>query len=182
MSINKKIYIAIIIFLIIDAVIALFVLYPLFQNIKETSNNFIKRREEIAKLEFRMRKLKELKKDHAKIEPDFKKIKSLFVDSKKPIRFITFTERIADESGVKINIAPGSGSESNNKKWSPVFFKIEASGSFSSFLNFIEKIEYSPWLLSINSLEIKVLEKEKEEKKEGITAFLQLEVYDKKEK
>ncbi|SRR6056297_20107 len=186
MEIKKKIYIVIILFLIVDLLIGFFLLCSLHEDIKEVSVNFLKRRKEIVDLEAKIRKLKEFKKTYAEIEPDLKQIESLFINSEKPIRFITFIERSADESRVDVNIAPGSGSNSKEERWTPVFFRIEASGTFPSFMKFLEKIEYSPWIISIDNLNIRAIEKEKKEKEERevkeVTASFQLKAYNKTKK
>ncbi len=189
MEIKKKIYITITLFLIIDVLIGVFLLYPLYQDIREVSDNFLERRKEIVGLESKLRRLKELKKTYAEIEPDSKKIESLFVNSEKPIRFITFIERSADESGIEVNIAPGSGNRIKDKKWETVFFRIELSGTFPSFMKFLEKIEYSPWVVSIDNLNVRAVEKEKKEGEEEnirevkeVSASFQLKAYSKKNK
>lgn len=180
MEIKEKIYIVILLFLVADFLIIFFVLNPLHQDIKDVSDRFLERKKEIVELETRLKELKSLKNTYAKIEPDSRKVETLFVNPDKPIRFITFLEEAADESELTINISPGSGAKFKNEKWNPVIFKIETSGTFPSLLKFIEKIEYSPWVVSINNLDIRKIQKEEGEEKESrIDAFFQLRAYNK---
>lgn len=182
MKIKKKIYITVALFLIADFLIVFFVLKPLYWEIKEVSDQFLERRKKIVQLERKIREIKGLKKTYAEIKPDFKKIESLFVVPDKPIRFITFLEETADESGVTANISPGSGLKLKNENWDPVVFKIESSGTFPSLLKFIEEIEYGPWVVLINDLKIRKIKKKEEDVEQEVkrvNAVFELRAYSK---
>jgi Tfp pilus assembly protein PilO len=79
---------------------------------------------------------------------------SLFIDPEVPIDFINFLEKTGQQSFVGLDIAPFSVGQSEKEFWPFLNFQLTVTGPFPSFLNFLEKIENSPYLIEIQSITI----------------------------
>jgi len=157
MDIKKKINITIAIFLGLTILLIGFVIYPLFQGIKNDSKELVSQKQKIISLETKIENLGKFQTLWQGIEPDFQKIEKLFIDSEVPVAFISSLETIAKDCQmtIKISSAPSSGTEKD--PWPSLFFQISSATSSPKFLKFLEKIETSPYLIEISSLNVRKL-------------------------
>lgn len=77
-----------------------------------------------------------------------------FVDAQNPIAFIEFLEKNAEGSGIAItiNLVPaGSGKDTATT----IMLQLLANGGFEAVMEFLEKLENGPYLISVDTLDIK---------------------------
>ena len=137
MDIKKKINIIIAIFLGLTILLIGFVIYPLFQGIKNDSKELISQKQKLISLETKIENLGKFQTLWQGIEPDFQKIEKLFIDPEVPVAFISSLETIAKDCQmtIKISSTPSSGTEKD--LWPSLFFQISSATSFSKLLKFL---------------------------------------------
>jgi Tfp pilus assembly protein PilO len=173
---QKNIYILTIILSLFSILLVVFLLFPLFSEIKRLS-------QELVILKAKIENLKNFKKVYLAISPELEKIDNLFADFELPINFIEFMEKTAKESNliVKISLLPKPKEEEKKEDWLILTFQIRTTAPFPRFLSFFEKIENSPYLIKIQDLTItrvpKDPELEGEKEKFEINAIITLKVF-----
>lgn len=157
MDTKKKINITIAIFLGSTILLIGFVICPLFQGIKNDSKELVSQKQKIISLEKKIENLGKFQIIWQGIEPDFQKIEKLFIDPEVPVEFISALEAIAKDCQMTIEISLTLSSGTEKDLWPSLFFQISSATSFSKFLKFLEKIETSPYLIEISSLNVRKL-------------------------
>jgi Tfp pilus assembly protein PilO len=152
MTLKNKINFSLVIFSVLIISSVVFLIYPLFKEIKMNSEDLISKKQELLSLEAKVENLKEFQSLWPEIEPNLKKVDQLFIDSEVPVEFIGFLETTARDYGLSIEISPALSSETEKDLWPSLSFQISSTASFSKFLKFLAKIETSPYLIEIQSL------------------------------
>ena len=167
MILKNKINLSLIIFSILSISLIVFLIYPLFKEIKNNSEDLISKKQKLLSLETKIENLEKFQSLWQEIEPDFKKIDQLFIDSEVPVEFISFLEATARDCELSIEISSTLPSKIEKDPWPSLFFQISPTTSFPKFLRFLAKIETSPYLIEIQNLNAKRLT----EKELGSKAF-----------
>ncbi len=150
-SMNKKNYILLVVFALLSlSVIAVFV-WPYFIEIKRMSKDLVSERDQVASLNMQISELSGFKKEYNNYLPNLKKIESMFVDPQDPIGFIEFIENIAADQEIVLKMSPNLLSQD---KQNSIGFQLSGTGNFSNFSGFLKKIEYGPYLINIENLNI----------------------------
>jgi len=157
MSLKNKINLSIIIFFFLDLLFIVFLIFPLFRDIKTISQELISQKKELAILENEIKNIEEFEKDYQKIKPSLEKVETFFTNSDVPIGFITFLEKNAKDNGLPIKIIPASLFKTSEDAWPIIGFTINVAGPSSSFLRFLEKLEAGPYLTQLLNLNIRRL-------------------------
>jgi hypothetical protein len=157
MTTKNKINLSIVVFLLLSLLLILFLISPLFSDIKKNSQELISQKKKIAILENEIRNVEEFKKDYQKIKPNLEEIETFFTNSEAPINFITFLENNSQDCGISIKIIPASLIRASEDPWPAIGFTINTAGPFSNFLRFLEKLESSPYLIEVLNLNIRGL-------------------------
>ncbi len=157
MTIKNKINLSLAIFIILNLSLILFLICPLFQGIKNDSKELISQKQKIVSLKTKIENLGKFQTLWQEIEPNFQKIEKLSIDPDVPVEFISSLEKISKDCqmAIKISSTPSSGTEKD--PWPSLFFQISSATSFSKFLKFLEKLETSPYLIEISSLNVRKL-------------------------
>lgn len=156
----KKIILISIVFGLITLSLVFIGIFPLFQEIKKSSEALIALRAELTLLQDRDKKIEQLKRSYKELEPSLEKIDKLFFDPETPIDLIEFWEKLASSSGLSIKISPVSLKTLESDPWNSIGFQLSLTGltgSFSNFMKFLEKIERGPYLIEIQNLSIQKL-------------------------
>lgn len=152
-------------------------IYPLGSRIRAKSSQLEKKQQKIAELQTRSEQLNSLRQTLAERKSDLERLNSLFINSEAPVDFLEFTEQTAADSNVDIDISPAIGQKAN-EFWSPTLFDIKATGSFEDCVRFLTKLEYAPYLIEFQSLELKERKEETEEKtREKTEINLSIKIY-----
>ncbi len=164
LSEKKNVFIYYILPFFILLLLVVGVVYPLFLGVQQKSSKIIsiKKKEKI---------IENLKcyQDKEKIKEDMEKIDSLFTDSQAPINLIQFWEETAKENNLLLEVNSVSLKSDKEDLWKSIGFQMNLLGDYISFLKFLGKIEYSPFLMKVQQITINSVEKEKLNKKEEKT-------------
>ena len=158
MSSWKKTIIISVIFSLVLACIAVFLIYPSIRDISKSSKDLFNLKKEYLLYQDKAGKMNSFEQSQADIELIENKINGLFVDVKIPIDLMEFWEKTAKDTGVLIDISSVSLKEQAEAVWNPVGFQIIVTGSYNDFMKFLDKIENSSYLASIDNLTLKNLE------------------------
>ncbi len=161
MNLKKKIYIILAIFCFAVLILAVVLIYPLLEGIKENSEQLITTRKELVFLEKQITELKEFKENYQEYKPNLEIIDKLFVDPETPLQFIQFLETRAANSNISLEISAiiPQREKTSSDLWDNTVFQISLKGSFSNFLRFLEKIEASSYLIESQNLTVNELNK-----------------------
>jgi len=167
----KKIYLSIAIFGIISTLLVVFVVSPLFKEIKAISQNLFLKKNKIAYLREERENIKKIENLYKAYQPDLDRIENLFIDPEIPIEFIGFLEKTAAGSQIKLEIssmtraaAKGGDEQSSattkkteQEPWQSLSAQLLVTGSFSNFSKFLHKLENGPYLIEVLDLNTKKL-------------------------
>lgn len=170
-----------IIFLVIIGIVILiffgFLIYLQLKGVKKTSEELISVKKELILFQSKAGELERFKKTYQELEPNLKRIDSLFVDPEVPIELITFLENIAQESGLLIEISPALIKPTEADPWKSLGFQLVLTGPPQNFLRFLEKIETGPYLTEVQNL---VITRQEEKARGGdVKATLLVKVFTK---
>lgn len=186
MSITKKIYLSLVIFIITSLCLIVFIILFLFSGIEKYSQEIPIQKKNISSLQAKIENIEKFKDFYGEIKPNLEKINSLFVDPEVPVDFIGFLEKTSRDCDILINTSLISGKKSDKDSWNSLSFQIVSNSSYPKFLIFLEKIENSPYLIEIQSLNIRRLSEDDIKKKDfsgssagDISANLAIKVYTK---
>ena len=160
MNFKNRLYSILIIFTLALVLIIIFLVYPLFLDIKNISRETLSNKEESAFLQDQSREFDSFKNKISIYEPDLFKMEKIFIDPKDPVKFIEFLESTSLNSNIElsINLVKDTTKDSlNNPQVS--YFQVDARGSFQNIMIFFQKIEKGPYLLKINKASISNLGK-----------------------
>ncbi len=145
---------------IISLIFVFLVILPLINGIKKDSAEIISNNSSLKLLQDQENNIGNLKNRHAEVNPDFVRINNLFIDSAVPVGLIQFLENTAKDSRIKINIFRADFLKGAKNSWNYMNFSVNLTGSFSDFMKFIERIEYSSYFSQITSLSIREISQE----------------------
>ena len=156
MTLKGKIITSAVAFFILSVLLIVFVIFPLFSEIKKISRDFPVQKQNLAALEREVENLQKFKKNWPGISSDLEKINHLFIDDPEVlIDFRRFWENNALESEVYLKISLASSPQTvDTDSWPSTSFNLTSAGSFSNLLNFLEKLQSSDYLIHIQDLNI----------------------------
>lgn len=152
MRTEQKINLTIVGFSLLALLIVVFLVFPFFQNIQETSRAIKSQKEKYLALESQIQGLEQFKVLYQDLAVFLAKVDRLFVDAEVPVDFITFLEEKAAESSLTISISPSTAGRGTVADWSSLRFQMNLKGSFTNVVKFLEKLENSPYLIEIRNL------------------------------
>lgn len=150
----SRINLSIVVFLVLAVLIFAFGVYPIFKDIGENSEEVLHQKKELVILEAQITNLEKFKIVYKELEEILDKAQDLFVDPQVPVDFIRFLENTAENCSLDVGISPTTSGKFGNDYWQSLIFQISSRGSFPNFLRFLEKLENSPYLIEIQSLNI----------------------------
>ena len=147
----KKNYLSIAVFGIISTLFAVFVILPLFKEIKAISQNLFFKKNKIVYLSEERENLQKIENLYKTYQSDLERIENLFVDPEVPIEFIGFLEKTAVSSQIKLEISSMT-KKTEQEPWQSLSAQLLITGSFSNFSKFLHKLENGPYLIEIVDL------------------------------
>jgi len=160
MNLNRELIAYILGLLTALVVISVFLVYPLLRDIRAGSDEFVESKEKVVGVQREREHYIALREEHERSKEKFQKIDEVFANSEVPVRFIEFLEESSLKSDFPIEVSPGSGSQAKEDLWASIFFRVTGTGPFTDFSDFLEKVENSPYLLEIQTLNINKLTEE----------------------
>ncbi len=161
MTKSREINLSIIGFLAVFILIFVFMVYPLSKNIKNSSQELVSQKKELADLELKIVNLEKFKILYKNFEEILKKIDNLFVSQELPVDFIAFLENTSDEFSLKTEISPSAAKKIGGDPWSSFVFQLSSGGSFNNLVKFIKKLENSSYLIEVQNVNISRVAAEK---------------------
>lgn len=177
MAIKTKIYLTLLISSFLIILIIVFIVFPLFNGIKNNSQELMVRKEKTVELEAENLNLEKFKDAHKEISQFLKEIDNLFIDSEVPLEFINFLEETAEKTGNKLESLSLSDKKIEKDSWDYLVFQISLTSSFSKILIFIEKIENNPYLIEIEGMTISKLAPNQETGLKEVRANFSIKVF-----
>ena len=166
MNQNKKITLSSIILNLGALIVLLLIIYPLYNGIKQESENLILQKTIQQQTIEKSKTLEQIEHQHKNYETNLEKINNLFISSETPIDFIEFLENTAQDFNLSMKITPQSFEKQGDNLWTSMNLDVNLIGSFPNIAKFIEKLEYScfpeanqenGYLIEINNLRLKSL-------------------------
>lgn len=154
MNLKRKIQISIIFFFGTAILLIAFLIYPLFSEIKKTSQNFLLQKQKLIELEKKVENLEKFKIIFPEISADLEKIDNLFVNREIPVDFIRFLEKTSRDSQISLKISAVLPLEIETEPWSSILFQLVLAGPFPNVSQWLEKLESSIYLIEIQNLTI----------------------------
>ena len=154
MTSQNKIRLSLIIILLLGGLLFIFLIIPIYNNIKNGSQEIIDQKQKLNSLEDRLNNVEEFRQKSQEIGQNLVKAESIFINSEAPVDFIAFLEQISQNYQVSIEIAPSVPIKEKGGLWTHINFQITSYSSFPRFLQFLEKIESSSYLIKIIDLNI----------------------------
>ncbi|MFQ6049566.1 MAG: hypothetical protein ACE5J0_00810 [Candidatus Paceibacterales bacterium] len=154
MTLRNKVNLSLVIFSGLGIFLIFFLINPLYRDIKNNSQELISQEQKIVFLEDEIKNLEEFKKTYREIKPNLEKIETLLVKQEEPVGFISFLEKISQDSQISIEISPSSAKKNIKDRWPSMAFRITSAGPFPNILKFLEKLESSIYLFEIQKLNI----------------------------
>jgi len=154
---SKKIYISLIIFVLLNAAIIVFLIFPIFRSINKDAQGFLSWRDELISTEAKIENLRNFSEVYKNYQQNLDKLGNVFVNKDVPIEFINFLGITAQNHQLIIKVSSVTSEESKNNPWQILNFQISIYGSFPNFLKFLGKLENSPYLAEVQNLNIKNL-------------------------
>ena len=150
---KKKQYVLITVFTSLFLVLTFVIMVPLFSSIKQDTVDIIFQKSKIFLAEKQIETFNKINEDYLGFKNNAEKISSIFIDQKEPLDFINFIEKTALQLNLDDEIFINNN-EIKNSVFSGVSFQISISGSFDSFMKFLEKLESANYLVQITNLSI----------------------------
>lgn len=144
-----------------------FFIYPLARSIEANAQENFILKQKLVSLQSQSRAFLPLKADYEKLIPFFNKVELLFVDGSAPLDFIEFLEKIGRDSDVSLEISPSS-SLKKDVPWTSVDFRLTLLGPFPKCLQFLAKLENSPYLIEIQDFTARRLGQEELKKVKNV--------------
>jgi len=163
---NKKIYLSTIIFGILSVSLIVFVIWPLFREVRTTSQNLFLEKNKIVYLSKEKENLQNIEQSYKAHQPDLDRIENLFIEPSVPIELINFLEKVAISSQVKSEISSMTQNTGKIDSWPSLSLQLSVTGSFANFSKFLDKLESGPYLIEVLNLSARQLTKNELEAKE----------------
>lgn len=149
---KKEIYITASVFFLVSLFLVLFFLYPTFNDITKESQNLVSQENSVILLEKEFDETGNFQKNYMEYQPNLQKIENLFIDSQNPVAFIKFLEKTASDFGLVLEISSPFFTKEGDVSFAN--FQISVTGGFSGILKFTKALEYGPYLVRIQNLDI----------------------------
>ena len=150
-AMNKKNYIIILVFSLLSLSIIVFFIWPYFIEIRARSEELVLEKDQVSSLNIKINELDNFEKEYDNYLPNLQKIEQMFVDPQDPIDFIEFIEDVASDSKIILQVSPQFSSQSKSKN---IIFQLSGRGNFYDLSVFLERLEHSPYLVNIESLNV----------------------------
>jgi hypothetical protein len=137
-------------FILIVLLFAAFIIIPLFNTIKDESQEVVSQRNNAFMSKSQSEQAKNFEKNYEVYRPNLEKIETLFVDSQNPVDFIEFLEKSASVLGGQVQISTPSFYQEGISKVGT--FNLSFVGDFSNAVKFLRQLEFGPFLISMKSL------------------------------
>ncbi|MBI4120350.1 MAG: hypothetical protein HY454_02690 [Parcubacteria group bacterium] len=123
----------------------------LWLEVRQTSREFARGRQELNQLISERTNLFQIKREYERTVASRQSVESVFLSSSRAVDFIVFLENLARSSGnaVEVQSVRGEGEAGGNQ----LDFKMALAGNYPNLVNFLAQLENSPYLTQVSRLE-----------------------------
>ncbi len=123
----------------------------LWLEVRQTSREFARGRQELNQLISERTNLFQIKIEYERTVSSRQSVESVFLSSSRAVDFIVFLENLARSSGnaVEVQSVRGEGEAGGNQ----LDFKMALAGNYPNLVNFLAQLENSPYLTQVSRLE-----------------------------
>lgn len=157
MSPVKKIYIAVIFFLLVTVLLISFLIYPSFSAIRENSQALLQEKNKIAFLVQEEEGREKLENFYQLYKQDLASLEAIFFDVDLPLDFINFLEESANQTQVQIRVSSIKKDVNKEDSWPILLIQLAIVGHFPNSSEFLERLETGPYLAEVLDLSVKKL-------------------------
>ncbi|MFH0791676.1 MAG: hypothetical protein V1905_00450 [bacterium] len=154
---NRKTMIIVLTIIVTMALSLVLIITPLVKTLVFDSTMLALERQKIDNLSKQASDIKDSEAFYRAQSENIKKINKIFIDAAAPIDFMSSLEDSADLSGVIIEVSSSSSLSSKIKKLSnteSIDFQLTIEGPAVDCLEFLNRLENNPYLVSIRSINI----------------------------
>ncbi len=156
MTLENKINLSICILLLLIVLTSAFLIYPTYKDIRAIFQDVVSQKQELALLEDKIKSIEGFRKNYQERKENLQKIKNLFINPKAPVEFISFLEQSSESTQSPIELSPFSVQKEGI--WPSIIFRITSACPSENLFRFLDKVQSGPYLVKIESLNIKRLE------------------------
>lgn len=171
MNLKNKIFAAGVCFCGLMAAIAVFCIMPVVSKIRQTAIKIGEQNDKISSLDRSVEEIKEYRIYYRQHQDDFAKLDGIFINAEMPLQFINFLDAAAQDCQVAIKMEPAQKILVKGDEWPSINFQISLEGTFPRVIQFIEKIEASPFLAEVKSAGVSAKTAVQPEGSEDISLF-----------
>lgn len=183
MAINRKIYVSIATIVLLAVFLIAFLIYPVFLAIQKNSQELLKAKRKIILLSKETEGREKMEMLYRAYQQDFEAIEKVFIDPDAPLELISFLEETALNSQVELKISSVTKGMVKKDPWPNLLIQVSLTSFFPNFLEFLEKLENSPYLIEVLDLNVRQLAQKDVKSKEiplvDTTAALSIKVFTK---
>lgn len=154
MKSKKKIKIDVAIFVGIFIALIFLCLSPLLSKLFKTTNELANKKNVLTALENQINALQDFQNNSLFYEQNIQKINQVFVSEEAPVEFIGFIEKLANKYGLEIFFPSVRDVSEKNRNRIITSFQTTLTGDYPFVLNFLKKLEQSPWLIKIEQVDM----------------------------
>lgn len=152
MTINQKIYVALASIALLTTLLTVFVIYPFFLDIQKNSEELLQEKEKIIFLSQEAKGREKIEALYRAHQQDFSAIEKFFIDPEVPLDLINFLEETASTSNAQLAISSVTKNVAKKDPWSSLLLQLSLSATTPDFLQFLEQVETSPYLIEVLAL------------------------------
>jgi hypothetical protein len=178
MPIKKQIYIIILISFVLSVILISVFVYPIIKEIKKDSQKIISYKNNIFLLETEFNEAKKFQTKYEKYKPNLDRLDQMLVDSKNPVDFIKYLEKISSDTETEIEISTPAFVPST-KSFTFAGLQIDCSGAFSNVLKFVNTLETGNYLAQVQNLSMTSYSQDVSDKKTitGVKATFLIKIF-----
>ncbi len=158
----------------------LIIAFPFFNEIKRSSKKLSSTQRDLKEMIRKNRELSYWREREDELENYLQELESVLVNPDMPVGFIEFVEEAASYHEVEVNVSLLSSPEENKDSFfTPLGIRITGWGEEQDCLAFLDRVEKSHYLLSIEEFSISSVDKERPgrgEREEGARMDLKIQI------
>jgi len=153
MNLNGKIILAAASFVGLTLGIIFFGGFSLVSEIEGVRTEIVAQRNDAAKMDSRILKVRQYREFAKKEESNIKKMEGLLTDRQMP-DFIDYLEESAATSGVEVVFSPSISLSNSDEDWPSMDYQADITGDINNILKLVKKIEIGPYLVRVDGFSI----------------------------
>jgi len=154
MSPTNKIVTALVSFAALCVAIISVSIAPVIYEMQSIGLQIKEQNEKIGALDRRIEKVREFRQFYETNAARFDKYDKIMIDPQRPLDFIGFLEKTANDCQVQAVFSPSSPQKIGSDPWPSINFQIQLTGGLSSVMKYVKKIESAIYLVETHGLNI----------------------------